>query len=175
MNGSLFPRVGESWVKKYGKRLIATGLAVTVFALAACESLPETMVSSPAIELRDVTLVGLGINSQTFLLSFDINNPNPYSLPVNHVSYCVRLDGQRFASGQTPSDISVPASGTSEFAISVELDLLSTAPRLLSVLRSGARTQIPYELEGELGVDIPFAPPVSYRTNGAIQLSSGTY
>ena len=156
----------------YGKRLIATGLAITVFALAACESLPETIVSSPAVELRDVTLVGLGFSNQTFLLSFDIRNPNPFSLPVSHISYGVKLDGQRFASGQTPSDIAVPASGTSQFAISVELDLLSTAPRLLSVIRDGTRTEIPYELEGELGVDIPFAPPVSYRSNGAIQLGS---
>jgi LEA14-like dessication related protein len=128
--------------------MIATGLAITAFALAACESLPETIVSSPAVELRDVTLVGLGFSNQTFLLSFDISNPNPFSLPVSHISYGVKLDGQRFASGQTPSDIAVPASGTSP------------------------RTEIPYELEGELGVDIPFAPPVSYRSNGAIQLGS---
>ena len=160
---------------RYGKRLIATGIAVTAFGLAACESLPETIISSPAVELRDVTLVGLGFSSQTFLLSFDISNPNPFSLPVSHISYGVRLDGQRFASGQTSSDISVPASGASQFSISVELDLLSTAPRLLSVIRDGARTEIPYELEGELGVDIPFAPPVLYRANGAIQLSSGAH
>ena len=160
---------------RYGKRLIVTWLAVAVFGLTACESIPETVVSTPELKLREVTLVGLGFSSQTFLLSFDINNPNPYSLPVNHVSYSVKLDGQRFASGQTPSDISVPAGGTSEFAISVELDLLSTAPRLLPVIRDGARTRIPYELEGKLSVDIPFAPPVSYRTTGAIQLGSIAY
>ncbi|MDH3820201.1 MAG: LEA type 2 family protein, partial [Gammaproteobacteria bacterium] len=104
---------------------------------------------------------------------FDISNPNPFSLPVSHVSYGIKLGGQRFASGQTASDISVPASGTAQFAISVDLDLLNTTPRLLSVIRDGARTEIHYELEGQLSVDIPFTPPVTYRTSGAIQLSSG--
>ena len=115
--------------------------------------------------------MGLGFKNQTFLLSFDIHNPNPFTLPVNHVRYDVRLDGMRFASGETPSEISVPASGDTEFAISVELDLLSTAPQLLSIVREGARGEIPYELKGVLGVDIPFTPAVSYRSGGAIQLN----
>ena len=159
----------------YGKRLIATGLAITAFALAACESLPENIISSPEVELRDVEVVGLGFSSQTFLLSFDIRNPNPFSLPVSHVSYGIELGGQQFASGQTPSDISVPASGASQFAISVDLDLLNTAPRLLSVIRDSTRNEIPYELEGQLSIDIPFTPPVNYRTSGAIRLSSDAH
>ena len=175
INGSLFPRVGESWVKSCGKRLTATMLAVTVFGLAACESLPENIISSPEVELRDVEVVGLGFSSQTFLLSFDIRNPNPFSLPVSHVSYGIKLGGQRFASGQTSSDISVPASGTSQFAISVDLDLLNTAPRLLSVIRDSTRAEIPYELDGQLSIDIPFTPPVNYRTSGTIQLSSDAH
>ena len=149
-------------------------LAVTV-GLGACASLPENLIEKPEVKLRDVQVVGLGFKNQTFLLSFDIRNPNPYPLPVNHIRYGIELDGQRFASGETASDISVPAQGASEFAISVELDLLSTAPRLLSIVREGVRGDIPYELEGELGIDIPLTPPVSYRTEGAIRLDSGGY
>jgi hypothetical protein len=91
------------------------------------------------------------------------------------VSYGVRLDGQRFASGQTASDISVPAGGESRVAISVELDLLSTAPRLLSIVRDGTRREIPYQLEGQLGIDIPLTPPVTYRTEGLIRLDSSRF
>ena len=156
----------------YGRRSALAGILVTVAALGGCASLPENLISKPEVELRDVQVMGLGFQSQTFLLSFDISNPNPFPLPVNHVSYGVKLDGMRFASGKTASDISVPASGTTQFAISVELDLLNTAPRLLSVVRDGARGEIPYELEGQLGIDIPMTPPVTYRTTGAIRLDS---
>jgi len=159
-------------VERQGRRLTVAGLIISVFGLSACASLPENLISTPDVKLRDVQVMGLGFKNQTFRLSFDIHNPNPFTLPVKHVSYDVRLDGQRFASGETPSEISVPASGDTEFAISVELDLLSTAPQLLSIVREGTRSEIPYELFGELGVDIPFTPPVSYRSDGAIRLDS---
>ena len=172
MSGSSSPHVGESWVEKSSRQLAVAGLMATLCGLSACASLPENLISAPDVRLRDVQVMGLGFKSQTFLLSFDIHNPNPFALPVKHVSYDVRLDGMRFASGETPSDISVPASGDTEFAISVDLDLLNTAPQLLSIVREGARAEIPYVLKGELGVDIPFTPPVSYRSDGAIRLDS---
>lgn len=152
------------------KRLAIVGLMLT---LGACASLPENIISKPEVQLRDVQVLGLGFRNQTFLLSFDIHNPNPFPLPVNHVSYGVRIDGQRFASGKTPSEISVPASGDTQFDISVELDLLTTAPQLLSLVRDGVRAEVPYDLEGQLGIDLPFTPPVAYRTHGAIRLNSG--
>jgi LEA14-like dessication related protein len=159
----------------YGRRLTLAGIVLAIGALGACSSLPENVISKPEVKLRDVEVVGLGFQNQTFLLSFDISNPNPFPLPVNHVSYGVRLDGQRFATGQTTSDISVPAGGASQFAISVELDLLSTAPRLLSIVRDGTRREVPYELEGQLGIDIPMTPPISYRSEGLIRLDTGGF
>ena len=150
-------------------------LVLALSGLAACASLPENMIASPDIELRDVQVMGLGFDSQTFLLSFDISNPNPFPLPVRHIRYGVRFDGQRFASGETESSISVPAGGETDFAISVELDLLKTAPQLLTIIRAGARRDIPYTLAGELGIDIPMAPPVSYRTDGTIRLAAGGF
>ncbi len=157
---------------RLNRRLVITGL---MLAMAGCASLPENVIGKPEVQLRDVQVVGLGFKNQTFLLSFDVHNPNPFPLPVNQVSYGVRLDGQRFASGETPGDISVPASGDAQFAITVELDLLTTAPQLLSIMRDGVRDEVPYELDGQLGIDIPLTPPVSYRTNGMIRLNSGTH
>ncbi len=153
---------------KSSRRLAIMGI---MLALAGCASLPENLMSKPDVQLRDVQMVGLGFNNQTFLLSFDIHNPNPFPLPVNHVSYGVRLDGQRFASGKTASDFSVPASGDAQFVISVELDLLTTGPQLLSIMRDGTRREVPYQLDGQLGIDIPLTPPVAYRTQGTIRLN----
>ena len=157
----------------FGSKLATASLILVLGVLGACASLPENIIAKPEVELSDIEVMGLGFGNQTFLLSFEIRNPNPFPLPVNHVSFGVRLAGQRFASGETASDISVPASGDAQFAISVELDLLSTAPQLLSIVRENRRRDIPYALEGKLGVDIPMTPPVSYRTDGLIRLGSG--
>lgn len=156
-------------------RNLTIGLLLLVNGLGGCATSLDNIVSSPSIELRDVKVMGLGFNSQTFLLSFDVRNPNPFPLPVSDVSYGIRLDGQRFASGTTTSEFSIPSEGDATFAISVELDLLQTAPRLLSIVRQGQSKTISYELEGELAIDIPLTPPVSYHNKGTIRLGSGAY
>lgn len=149
---------------------ITAMMAVAIVVLAGCASVPETLVERPYVSLNRVEVQRLGLDSQTVLLGFDVTNPNPFPLPVRALSYGVRLDGYRFASGETRGDFTVPAQSDSAFAISVELDLLTTAPRLLHVVKDGAHRDIPYDLEGEFDVDVPFAPPVPFATSGTIRL-----
>lgn len=150
---------------------LTTCLAFLGIGLSGCASL-DNLVSAPSVSLRNVHVADIGLNQQTFLLSFDVTNPNPFPLPVRSIAYGVKLDGHRFASGQAASDFTVPASGDGEFAISVELDLLQTAPELLFIVRNASRRDIPYALEGELGIDIPYARPVSFETTGLIRMQA---
>ena len=155
-----------------GMKTIRTTLCVcAVAALSACASLPESLVASPRIELVNIQVAGLGFKSQTFLLSFKVDNPNPFALPVTRIGYGIKLDGQRFASGETMSNLRIPGNGSGEFAISVDVDLLTTAPQLLAIVRDGARRDIAYDLEGRLGVDLPLAPELKYRSSGAVRLA----
>ncbi|MDX1516241.1 MAG: LEA type 2 family protein [Woeseiaceae bacterium] len=142
--------------------------------LSACASL-ESLVEPPGVTLRNVEVQSLDLSEQSFLLSFDVTNPNPFPLPINSISYAVELDGHRFASGSTTSEFTVAAGSDSEFAISVDLNLLSTAPELLFVIRDAVRRDIPYSLEGRLGIDLPYARPVTFRTDGLIRLHAGTF
>jgi len=158
------------------KRIVVRSqIALLIACLSACAALPESLVSTPSVKLSNVQVVGLGFRTQTFLLSFDVANPNPFPLPVSNVGYGVRLDGQRFASGETASKFTIPADGNASFAISVDLNLLQTAPQLLSIVRDGTRQEVSYELEGRFGVDIPLAPTVTYRNSGKIRLNSTAF
>lgn len=152
----------------YGLMLVAAWL------LSACASVGNP-VRTPEVSLRAVQMTEFSLSSQTFLLSFDVINPNPFALPVRTVKYAVSLDGQSFASGNAAGNFSVPASGDGTFSISASLDLLHTAPKLLSIVRAGARRDIPYEIKGQLGVDIPFARPVSFSHSGEIRLRSSAF
>jgi len=143
--------------------------------LQGCASVPASFVSSPKVDLQNVQVVGLGFDSQTFLLSFDVENPNPFPLPIQNIDYGLRLNGQLFASGATASNFTVPADGDARFAISVDLNLFQTAPQLLSIVRDAARQEIAYELDGQLGVDIPFAPPMKYTNRGTIRVNADAY
>ena len=150
-------------------------IALLTACLSACASLPESFVSTPSVKLSNVQVVGLGLRTQTFLLSFDVANPNPFPWPVSNFGYGVRLDGQRFASGETASKFTLPADGDASFAISVDLNLLKTAPQLLAIVRDATRQEINYELEGRFAVDIPLAPTLKYRNSGKIRLNSNSF
>lgn len=154
-------------------RYMGLGAIVAVIAglLTGCAS-TASLVDTPQVNLRNVEVTELDLNSQTFLLDFDVINPNPFPLPIRAVSYGVELDGYRFASGETQGAFTVPASSDGSFAISVDLNLMRTAPQLMFIVRNGVYRDIPYRLKGRFDIDIPFTKPVSFDTTGVIRLEA---
>lgn len=153
------------------KLRVCASAMLAAFVLSSCAS-TGNVIRTPTVRLSNVQITSLDLSAQTFLLGFDVSNPNPFPLPISAVSYDVELDGLRFATGRTKGGFSVPADGDGEFAISVELNLLRSAPQLLYIVRDGVKNEIPYELNGELGVDIPLTKPVSFATKGEIRLQA---
>lgn len=153
------------------KGLASLGAGLCACLLAGCAS-TGALVETPQVSLRNVDVKDVDLKSQTFVLDFDVINPNPFPLPIQSISYGVELDGFRFASGETQGSFTVPAASDGSFAISVDLNLMRTAPALFFIVREGVYREIPYELEGEFDLDIPFAAPLAFSTKGQIQLHS---
>lgn len=133
------------------------------------------LVDPPKVSLRNVELTEIDVARQTFVLDFDVTNPNPFPLPIRHVRYGVELDGRRFASGETVSAFTVPAESDGAFAISVDVDLLSTAPQLMFIVRDGVRREIPYALTGQFHIDLPLVAPVNFSSTGTIRLHAAAF
>ncbi len=149
----------------------ATTMLATLCLLTACASTGD-LVSAPGVSLRNVEITDIEFSGQTFLLGFDVTNPNPFPLPISTVSYGIELNGYRFAAGSTAGGFTVPATGDAEFAISVELDLMKTAPQLLFIIRDSVKHDIPYTLKGQFGLDIPLTEPVRFEASGAIRMQT---
>jgi LEA14-like dessication related protein len=147
-------------------------LVSAIAVLAACAG-PVTLVDSPSIRLTRIESGHMSFNRQTFVLGFDISNPNSFPLPVQALNYDVQIADQQFASGKTDSPFTVPANGDSSFAISVDLDMMQQSSRIGTLLRAGSQGQIPYELNGSLTVDIPFTRAIPFSNKGTISLMSG--
>jgi LEA14-like dessication related protein len=94
-------------------------------------------------------------------------------LPIRSLSYGVELEGLRLASGEAECAFTVPAGGDSQFAITVDVDLMRTAPQLIFIVRDGMYRDIPYALEGSMAIDVPLAKPVSFRNQGSIRFDAG--
>ena len=146
-------------------------LLLTTVLLSSCASL-DNVVSAPTVSLRNVQVEDIGFDSQTFILSFDVRNPNPFPLPVKSINYGVKLDGHRFASGEAASSFTIAAGGDGGFSISVDVNLLQTAPELLFIVRDATRRDIPYSLEGRLAIDIPYTKPLKFQSSGLIRLQA---
>jgi LEA14-like dessication related protein len=143
-------------------------LLLAVASMTACAG-TGTVIDSPRVDLIGVELTSASFRRQTFLLRFDVSNPNPFPLPVKAVEYRVDFDNEKFG-GKTQGSFTVPARGDDSFAISVDLDILSTATHLTSLLSGGFRENVSYELRGSLAVDIPFVNPIPFSSSGVINM-----
>lgn len=166
----------ESGVDRMNNRkifvlVISIMVSIGIVGVAGCAG-TSVSIEKPTVQLSNIAVDHLSFTGQSFLLSFDVSNPNPFPLPVRAVRYHVQLADQTFASGETPGDFSIPASGDGNFDISVELDILKSASSLTSVLRGGMGQPVAYELNGSLAVDIPFIKPVPFSTSGIITIAS---
>ncbi|MEM7430601.1 MAG: LEA type 2 family protein [Pseudomonadota bacterium] len=147
-------------------------IGVSSVLLQSCASL-EGLIQTPSVSLNSIKVTDLDFSGQTFSLGFDVSNPNPFSLPITSINYSVSLDGEHFAGGKTDADLTVPAQGDTEFAISVELDLIRTAPKLLYLIRESRDRGISYRVKGDLGVDVPVVDSVPFDANGIVQVDTG--
>ena len=80
------------------KRVVETTALFTAVLLASCAS-TGVSIEKPAMTLKGVEMSSLSFTGQTFVLSFDVNNPNPFPLPIRSVRYHVASlsGGQRQA------------------------------------------------------------------------------
>jgi LEA14-like dessication related protein len=148
------------------------GLGAVASFVTGCAGTSIT-VEKPGVTLNNVEVTDVDLDGQTFVLDFDVANPNPFPLPVRSIAYGVELDGFRFASGETAGAFTVPANGDSHFQITVDVDLMRTAPQLMFIVRDGVYREIPYALEGRFAIDVPFAHPLSFRNEGSIRFDAG--
>ena len=78
-------------------------LSIVALAMLAGCATTETMIAKPTVVLKTVELSKVGISSQTFVLGFEVKNPNAFPLPIESVRYRILFDGQKFAGGETPA------------------------------------------------------------------------
>lgn len=154
---------------KYHNYMRISGSLAMALILVSCAA-TDTLVATPSVRLTNVTLENMSFNKQTFLLGFEVNNPNAFPLPVNAIKYRVQLDDEHFAGGETQAGFTIPARGTDSFAISVELDILNRVNQITSLIAGGMPDNVSYRVEGSLAVDIPFTRPLPFSSSGVISI-----
>lgn len=147
---------------------------ITITGVAGCAG-SGAFLKAPSVSLVSVKVSKIDFAQQTFLLGFDVENPNPFPLPVRKIRYRVMLEDRKFAGGETQCDLTIQSNSVSKLVISVDLDLLQSGAQLTSIIRSGVQDDIGYELDGSLTVDIPLVSPISFSSTGTVAVQSKSF
>ena len=130
-----------------------------------------TAACAAKFERPNLTVVGIDMKSgnllqQTFLVKFQIQNPNDRELPVSGLHAELNVGGEQIASGVSNRAFVVPAHGQSEF------DMTITANMALAMLKLANQhaDSIDYEVTGAASLDLPFMHDLPFHQNGSFPL-----
>ncbi len=108
-------------------------------------------VLTPTVTVRGATLASAGFEGVTVDVALEVENPNPFALPVARLTHAVEVEGAPAFSGSARSDAAVAAQGTSPVTVPVFL---------------------PYGRIPDIGRRIGEGRPIAYRATGAVGLQT---
>ncbi len=123
--------------------------AVAAFCMAAdgCEK-----YEIPKVTFTDADLVHVDAVGMTVDFDMELYNPNPRAVPLERVTYVLRIGAEPIVRGRTRLEGTLPAEGTLPVTVPVVLTWQSILSAEEAIRRLGG--DIPYTFEGELYFDL---------------------
>ena len=139
-----------------------------IFLLAACAVACTPRFERPVLTVVGIDMQGGNFLQQSFLVKFQVQNPNKRALPVSGLHADLNVAGQRIASGVSNQAFVVPPMGQSEF------DMTITANMAMALLQLANRhsDSIDYEVTGAANLDLPFLHDLPFHQTGSFSLGS---
>lgn len=159
----------SSMISLPGRVLAVCVTLLLVLGLASCAAAPRTL-EAPTVELVGLSLVSASAESQRFRVSLRVANGNPIALPVERVSFSVRVGGGGVMSGRSTEPFTLAAGGSETVQLEVTTNLVSSVSRLLSLLQ-GPNDAIGYDLNGLVTLSRGLNPTFPFSARGEIPLS----
>src|SRR6202044_1140782 len=122
----------------------------------------------PVLTVSSVELQSGNLFQQSFLVKFQVQNPNARELPVQGLHAELDVGGQRIASGVSNRAFVVPPLGQSEF------DMTITANVAAALLQLAGRhsDSVDYEVTGAASLNLPFLHDLPFHQTGSFSLDS---
>ncbi|MCP5160863.1 MAG: LEA type 2 family protein [Hahellaceae bacterium] len=131
-------------------------LSFTLSALQGCALLKKIqdagVYHDPKVEVADIQLTAISMESISLGLVLDVNNPNPLPLNLAGIDYLLKVSDKTLVSGQKNDALAIEASAVSPVTLPVSLqfkDLAAIGQDLMS------QDEITYLAEARVRVDIP--------------------
>lgn len=118
-----------------------------LLTLSACRTVPLVKPESPTVTVAGIRPVSLSFSSQTLGLTLKVQNPNPFDLPMQSMTFSARFLGEEFAQGHSVDRTTIPANGDALLEVQVKTALNKLALQLQSMLNQPNQT-LNYDVKG---------------------------
>ena len=136
-------------------RRVMIGAAAAAMALSAgCSMLGKAAFQQPVVNLRDVSVQGVGLTGGQLAVKLNVYNPNGYRLDATRLSYSVQVGednggGVNLATGILDSQFTVQSGDSTVVTIPVSFTYAGIGAAGRQLLNSGA---VPYRVNGDVTV-----------------------
>jgi LEA14-like dessication related protein len=139
-----------------------------LLALLLCTAACAPKFERPILNVVSIEMQHGNLLQQSFLVKFQIQNPNNRALPVSGLHAELNVGGERIASGVNDRAFVVPPMGQSEF------DMTITANMALALLKLANQhaDSIDYDVTGAASLDLPFLHELPFHQTGSFSLKS---
>ena len=136
-------------------RVLSVVVAVVAGLAAACATAPKgaPRIEPPRVTLATIRAINVDANGVVAQGTIKVENPNPFPVRLQKVSYAMTFEGRPTATGETMAPLDVPAGGTATAPVTIR------AP-VRAALAAGAVLFLMGELPYQLDLTLDFWSPV---------------
>ena len=132
------------------RRMMVAAAAAAMVASAGCSALGKAAFQQPVVNLRDVSVQGVGLTGGQLAVKLNVFNPNGYRLDATRLSYSVAVgDNVNLATGVLDSQFSVQSGDSTIVTIPVSFTYAGIGAAGRQLLNQGA---VPYRVNGDVTV-----------------------
>lgn len=120
-----------------------------VFGLVACAGIPRDAVA-PEVSVADVEVLSLGIIEQRFDVGLRVENPNPYALQIEALTFEVEVNGRPFLRGQSRGAAVIPANGIDVLRVDATTQSQDLREQFRILQTLSVADGVPYRIKGRV-------------------------
>jgi LEA14-like dessication related protein len=135
------------------RRLVLGAATVAIAATAACSALGKQAFQQPVVQLKDVSIQGIGLTGGNLAVKLNVVNPNGYRLDATRMTYNLTVgdanNTANLATGVLDSRFTVQSGDSTTVTIPVSFTYAGIGAAGRQLINTGG---VPYRVTGDVTV-----------------------
>lgn len=142
-------------------------LLLALVVASGCASISPQEVEEPEVHLVNLVPVDATLFEQRIRIDLRILNPNDFDLPLDGMSFDLRLNGERIARGQSSDSVKIPRLGEGMMEVMAHTNSIAIVKQFVDAPRDG---RFEYEIDGNVFVKGFGRRKIPFDHSGVLEL-----